>query len=319
MKTRKKEEVPMSASVATTLPLTSFRNILFATDFSAESMHALPYVTALAGKLGSSVHLCHIVPPSPLAVGAPEAAPYLYEAEKKQASEDLDKLARLPELARFLPKVVLASGLIEDELLRAVSENDIDLIVAGTHGRTGLRKLLLGSVVEGMCRVATCPVLTVGPALAPPPHSGQKRPSLGIPTPAAPVTFERILLPTDLSTVSRKILPYVAELAIEFDAAVTILHVLPEEVASNPDAPTLTEPITTTLAHDFEKSLKGCKVERSIVFGETVETILQTARAKNAALIAMGIRHAFMPGVHLHASTAYRIMAGAPCPVLTYR
>lgn len=293
----------MSASAQVTLPVTSFRNILFATDFSAESMHALPYVTGLAAKLGSSVHLCHIIAPSPLAVGAPEAAPYLYEAEKKQASEDLARLARTPELAQFHPKVVLASGLIEDELLRAVSENDIDLIVAGTHGRTGLRKLLLGSVVEEMCRVATCPVLTVGPGLASP----------------TTMKFERIVVPTDLSAESRKILPYVREMAVEFGAAVTVLHVLPEEVASNPDAKTLTEPIAGTMAHDFAKSLKGCKVECLIGFGEAVETILRTARARKAALIAMGIRNAFLPGVHLRSSIAYRIMAGANCPVLTYR
>jgi nucleotide-binding universal stress UspA family protein len=266
-------------------------------------MHALPYVTSLAAKLGSSVHLCHIIAPNPLVAGAPEAAPYLYEAERKHASEDLTKLARLPELARFNPKVVLASGLIEDELLHAIGENDIDLIVAGTHGRTGLRKLLLGSVVEEMCRVATCPVLTVGPGLAP----------------AAGVKFERILIPTDLSPESRKILPYVREMAVEFGAAVTVLHVLPEEVAANPDAKTLTEPIAATMAHDFEKNLKGCEVECIIGFGETVETVLRTARAKKTSLIAMGIRNAFMPGIHLRSSSAYRIMAGAPCPVLTYR
>lgn len=293
----------MSASVAVTLPVTNFRNILFTTDFSAESMHALPFVTSIAARLGSSVHLCHIVAPNPLIASAPEAAPSLYEAERKQASEDLARLARSPELARFKPKVVLASGLIEEELLRAISANDIDLIVAGTHGRTGLRKLLLGSVVEEMCRVATCPVLTVGPGVSP----------------AAAAKFERILIPTDLSPESRRILPYVREVAVEFGAAVTVLHVLPEEVASNPEARTLTEPITTTMANDFEKNLKGCKVECTIGFGETVETILRTARAKKAALIAMGIHNAFMPGVRLRSSTAYRIMTGAPCPVLTYR
>jgi nucleotide-binding universal stress UspA family protein len=74
--------------------------------------------------------------------------------------------------------------------------------------------------------------------------------------------------------------------------------------------------------HDFAKCLKGCrncKVESIIGFGETVATVLRTARAKRAGLIAMGIRNAFLPGVHLRSSTAYRIMAGAHCPVLTYR
>ncbi len=293
----------MSASAALTLRTTNFRNILFATDFSAESMDALPYVTAIAGKVGSHVHLCHIVATNPAAGGAPEAAPYLYETAKKQASEQLTALARSSKLARFNPNVILASGLIEDELVRAVSENHIDLIVAGTHGRTGLRKLLLGSVVEEMCRVATCPVLTVGPGLAP----------------TREMKIDQIVLPTDLSLESKKILPYVKEIAAEYRAPVTVLHVLPEEVATNPDAKTLTEPIAVAMAHDFQRRLKECKVDCMIGFGETVETILRTARAKKAGLIAMGIRNAFLPGVHLRSSTAYRIMAGAHCPVLTYR
>lgn len=292
-----------SLSVSAIYPSTNLKNILFATDFSAESMHALPYVTGLAAKLGAGIHLCHIVTPSPLAAGAPEAAPYVYEAAKTQAAEELKTLAESPQLRAFKPNVLLASGPIEDELLTAVRENHIDLIIAGTHGRTGLRRLLLGSVVEAICRVATCPVLTVGPG------SAYK----------SAVAFNRILFPTDLSEDSKKALPYVLRIAKEFAAEVTVLHVMPEEMKTNPDAKSLAEPIRRTMMHAFEKELAGSKPEFVIGVGEAVETILETAGAKKADLIAMGIHNAFLPGVQLRSSTAYRIMAGAQCPVLTCR
>ena len=151
----------MSALAVTTLPIAKLRNILFTTDFSEESMHAVPYVAGIAAKLGSAVCLCHIVAPSPLVASAPEVAPSLYEGMREQAAAQLTALAHSPELGSLGPKSIVGSGPIEDELCNIIRENKIDLVVAGTHERTGIRKLLLGSVVEEICRGATCPVLYV--------------------------------------------------------------------------------------------------------------------------------------------------------------
>jgi nucleotide-binding universal stress UspA family protein len=293
----------MSALAVKPIPTTKLRNILFATDFSEASMHALPYVAVIAGKLSSSVYLCHIVEPNPLVFSAPEAAPSLYEGMRNQAITQLEALAHSPELKDLEPKTVVGEGAIGDALPNLVVEKKIDLIVMGTHGRTGMRRLLLGSAVEAVCRVATCPVLTVGPSLAPRPAT----------------TFSRILFPTDLSDDSKRILPYLRDMAEEYQSAITVLHVMPEELVQNPDAAKLAEPIRNTLRQTFESELSGLKVEFSIGFGETVETVLRTSRAKKVGLIAMGIHNAFLPGVQLRSSTAYRIMAGAHCPVLTYR
>jgi nucleotide-binding universal stress UspA family protein len=257
----------------------------------------------MATKLGSLVYLCHIVEPNALVFGAPEAAPALYEGMRDQAITQLEALVHSPELKELEPKTVVGEGAMGDALPKMVEEKKIDLIVMGTHGRTGMRRLLLGSAVEAVCRVATCPVLTVGPSLAP--------------RPAA--RFSRILFPTDLSDDSKRILPYLRQMAEEYRSEITILHVMPEELVSNPDATKLAEPIRKTLIQTFEPELSGLKVEFSIGFGETVETVLRTARAKKVDLIAMGIHNAFLPGVQLKSSTAYRIMAGANCPVLTYR
>lgn len=96
---------------------------------------------------------------------APDVAASLYDDMREQAGAQLTALAHSAELGSLNPKTVVKSGAIEDELCDIIWENEIDLVVAGTHGRTGVRKLLLGSVVEAICRVATCPVLTVGRVL----------------------------------------------------------------------------------------------------------------------------------------------------------
>ena len=293
----------MSALAVRPIPTTKLRNILFATDFSEASMHALPYAAGIARKLGSSVYLCHIVEPKPLVASAPEVAPSLYEGIEEQAATQLTALAHSPELKEIDAKTALGEGAIGDALPNLVLEKKIDLIVMGTHGRTGIRRLLLGSAVEAVCRVATCPVLTVGPGLAP----------------RTATTLSRILFATDLSDDSERILPYLRQMAEEYGSEITVLHVMPEELVTNPEAAKLAEPIRNTLIQKFEPELACLKVEFLIGFGETVETVLRTARAKNADLIAMGIHNPFLPGVQLKSSTAYRIMAGAHCPVLTFR
>lgn len=281
-------------------PVASLKNVLFATDFSEASMKAFPYVELLAKKFGASVFACHVITPSSL-VGAAEAAPYLYEAEYSAAKAELDSILHSPQLEGIKGKALLSSGILGDVLLDEINNNHIDLIVAGTHGRTGFRRFLLGSAVEEICRVATCPVLTVGPEL----------PSM--------TKFSRILVPTDLSDESMRSLPFVGRLASEYGSTVTVLHVLPEETANNPEAKKLSEPVYKSMVNTFGPRLGTLKTEFVMESGETVDTILRVAREKGADLIAMGIRSAFLPALHVRTSVAYRIMAAAHCPVVTCR
>jgi len=73
------------------------------------------------------------------------------------------------------------------------------------------------------------------------------------------------------------------------------------------------------MVHIFEPLLGALKTEFVMEAGETVDTILKVAREKGAGLIAMGIRSAFLHGFHVRTSVAYRVMAGAHCPVVTCR
>jgi nucleotide-binding universal stress UspA family protein len=90
--------------------IAKFENILFATDFSDYSRQAIPYVSSLAHAYGSRVFLCHVVTPSQLVIAAPEATPYLYEAECRNSEEQLAALANLPELKGLRTQPVMCTG-----------------------------------------------------------------------------------------------------------------------------------------------------------------------------------------------------------------
>jgi nucleotide-binding universal stress UspA family protein len=286
-------------------PAVQFKNILFATDFSDSSMKALPYASGLARKFGASLTVCHVVTPTPLAVGAPEAAPYLYQAEAESASRALEDLVKSSDLSGIATRSLMPAGILSDELKSCILDNAIDLVVAGTHGRTGVRRLLMGSSVEEICRISQVPVLTVGPDLV---HET-----------GAQVAIRHIVYPTDLSQESAGAAPYVAALAAAYNAGVTVLHVMPEETAANPDAQKLSEPLRAGMVSMFERPFSGIKTDFVLEVGDTVEGLLKCVRRTHADLIAMGIRNAFMPGFQLRASVAYRVIVAAPCPVLTCR
>ncbi|MGZ4842638.1 MAG: universal stress protein [Candidatus Angelobacter sp.] len=289
----------MAAPLLITPTSPKLKNLLFTTDFSTGSLAALPYATRIARAFGANLHLCHIEPTAPLATGLADL--HLYEAAGKEAAQHLAALRDLPELRGLKPALVLAEGDFKNELMKVVSAANIDLVVAGTRGRTGLRKMLLGSVTEEICRAVTCPILTVGPDAAY----------------TADGPFQRILFPTNLSELSQKTVPYIAMLAREFAASITILHVLPADEATTSDEKALTESVRRKMIDEFS-ALAALQPEFVVAMGDTAETVLRVAREKKAGLIAMGIRNAFRPGI-LRERTAYRIIAGAQCPVLTVR
>jgi nucleotide-binding universal stress UspA family protein len=289
----------MAAPVVLTPTLPRLKNVLFTTDFSSASLAAMPYAAAIVRAFGGKLHLGHIEAAAPLSAGL--ADPHLYEAVGKEAAEHLAALRTSPDLQGLQPALVLAEGNFKSELQKIVSRDNIDLVVTGTRGRTGLRKMLLGSITEEICRDVTCPILTVGPGMS----FNQA------------AAFRPVLFPTNISDLSRKAVPYIAMLAREFGAQVTVLHVLAPHEGIGENHKSLPESVRAGMAMTYPE-LAAMKAEFMVAYGDTAETVMRVAREKNAGLIAMRIRNAFRPGV-LRERTAYRIIAGATCPVVTVR
>ena len=143
-----------------------FTRILVPTDFSEPSEAALDYARVLAGKFGASLHLLHVFD-APLAAGAVSPEGFIAESPEVHARLFEDARTRLQrritatDRNQYGAKTEIVTGSSPESIVNYARERGIDLIVMGTHGRTGIAHVLLGSVAERLVRTAPCPVLTV--------------------------------------------------------------------------------------------------------------------------------------------------------------
>jgi nucleotide-binding universal stress UspA family protein len=270
----------------------ALKNILFATDLSYLAEAGIPYVMELARLYGSKVYAVHV-------------RSRMAEWNKPQESA----IASLKERLKDVPhEVLVEDGDVRQVLLRQIAEKAIDLAVVSTHGRTGIGRVLLGSVAEAIFREAPCPVLTVGPRLARDPQWMLK--------------VKEVLYATDLTPPSAAAARYAISLAQENQARLTILNVQPP-----PKTGELVESeryITSTLRL-LQQLVPGeaqlwCEPYFVVEQGDAAEKILDVAGRYHADLIVLGIRpHGVGVATHLSRPTAHRVVAGATCPVLTVR
>ncbi len=139
----------------------SLKRILFPTDFSDTAACSLDYASGLASRFGARLHVLHVVPDPMSQDWAGEAGgisfPDLRETWIAEAERRLGELS----LSGVETQRATRVGHAFVEIVRYARENDIDLIVMGTHGRGAVSHMLLGSVAEKVVRKAPCPVLTV--------------------------------------------------------------------------------------------------------------------------------------------------------------
>ena len=284
----------------------SLKTILFTTDFSPASQAALPYVQALVRWYGSKVIVAHSVPPEPALSVPMDAAPLNMNLSWQEAQNKMTAFLRTDPLPGIVHETVLEQGDLWDVLSDLIRRHDIDLVVLGTHGRQGLKKLVLGSAAEQIFRLAPCPVLTVGPKAV-----------------CHAVRFEnwkRILFATDFSAGSLKALPYALSMAEENNAQLMLMHSIPLVPVQQHDdvlegARRRLEKLVPLEAADW------CKPEYVVRFEFAAEGILKVAKERHADLIVMGVRAAASPrtSAHLPWATAYEVVCHAHCPVLTVR
>jgi nucleotide-binding universal stress UspA family protein len=257
------------------------------------------------------VHAAYVVPAnSALFYMSPADWQMVAEADEKQMK---GYLTTLENQVKDVPhRVLTPRGNTWDALADIIKEHDIDMLVAGTHGRTGVRKLLLGSVAENLFRRAQCPVLNVGPNV------------VGMPEREA--RFHRILFATDFSQESLTALPHAISLAEEDEARLILLHVVGQSAAGMVDLDADTEFLIRRLRElipvEAEPSCKTeCLVEYGEQFASPAERILEIADGKAPDLIVLGVRpvHGDLGLVTHLSSTTARILTHASCPVLTVR
>jgi nucleotide-binding universal stress UspA family protein len=285
----------------------ALKNVLFATDFSPHSNAALPYALAIARQYGAKLFGAHVLPSEDYLFVAPDAWPGYVRREEELQQE---ASARLEEQIRAVPHEVLSGiGDVWNVLSQLIGKHDIDLIVVGTHGRTGARKLVMGSIAEKIFRQAACPVLTVGPNVV------RQQKSVA--------EFNQILLATDFGEASVAAAPYAISLAQEHQAHLSLLHGLERPHVGTVDLESNSDFLVRRLQELVPKDAElWCHPEYFVQFGLPAERILQFSATHGTDLIVMGVRptHGTVSTVtHLAHTTAQHIVAHATCPVLTVR
>lgn len=289
----------------------TLNNILFATDFSTYSNAALRYAIAIARQYGAKIYGAHVMASADYLFTAPDLWPAHLQQEKQL--EDSVK-ERLDEQLRGVQHETLVGvGDVWNTLFWLIIKHDIDLLVVGTHGRTGARKLLMGSIAETIFRQAACPVLSIGPNVSCKPDGE--------------IQFHNILWATDFGEESLASLRYGFSLAEEAQATLTLLHVIEQPAAGIIDLEAVTACVMRRMKELVPPEAEAwCRVECRVEFGQQfalpADRILEIARDKAADLIILGVHathRATSTVTHLAHTTAQHIVAHATCPVLTVR
>jgi len=276
----------------------SLKNILLAVDFSPASEPAVRYARAIARQYLSDVHTIHVNGPDSYHLLSPEA--FRVAIRDRQIPADVGHL--INHLLEGLPnEVPLRHEGIWGVIADVIARNQIDLLVLGTHGRTGLAKFVAGSISEQVLRNVYCPVLTIGPKVPP---AGEK------------LNFQNVLLATDLDPCSAAPL-YAGWLCSQFGGSLTTLHITSEFNGKSANDRDQVSQVKAMLAanHFFKPS------RIFIQSGTPSAKILETISILRPNMIVLGARHPARPAIseHLPWSTVSKVIAGAKCPVLTVR
>lgn len=286
--------------------------VLCPIDFSEFSRHAVDHAAAVARWYDARLTVLYVfsnfsVMDMPTAV--------LDEKERDRIMTEMRSFTEgVPSGVPLDLRVEEASD-VHRGILTQVHATHADLLVIGSHGRSGFEKLLLGSVTEKVIRKVPCPTMVV-PRLAPdtPPNR--------------PVHFHRILCPVDFSEGSLRALEYAVTMAEEADAQLTVLHVIevPPELRADPLAEAFdvdrvrAEAEAGALQHVRELIPQEARtystVETTVREGAAYREILKVAAERRVDLIVMGIQGRGALDMLLFGSNTARVSRTATCPVL---
>jgi nucleotide-binding universal stress UspA family protein len=301
--------------------MTAFKRILCPVDFSECSRHALDEAIAIAHLGDGCVTALHVFPiaiPADPFGGLPDFQPF--RLTDRHRAHILRQLSAFTTAEGAEPRritIALREGVdIHAEILEAANQMTSDVIVVGTHGRSGFQHLMLGSVADKLLHKASCPVLTV------PPRTPEA-------VPAGPAPFGRILCGVDFSECSLIALRNAVALASHAGAHLDVLSVvqLIPMYETTGAVPLYYPGLLDDLKADIQKRLDSevatvagdIKVERFVTAGSPHREIIRVAAERKAELIVLG---AFSHGLVDHVffgSTTHHVVRRAGCPVLTVR
>jgi nucleotide-binding universal stress UspA family protein len=275
------------------------KRILVPTDLSRQSIISLQYARFFAERFSSTLTLLYVDP-----IGFPVseigAEIPLFLANSPEHVADLEKEVRAwadPALQGVSYDVATVVGQPVPTIVREEEERAADLVIMATHGLRGWRRLILGSVTEGVLRGGDCPVLSVSRS------EGRFR---------GPDPVKRILCPINFTDVARDSLRYAAHLAGAFGSELVVVHVVEDEdrmhaMAARMDVGAWIEPAVQN----------RCTYREIVVRGGAAERVLDCAEDLGADLIVIGAQHKRFRDETDIGTTTERLVRFARVPVLS--
>jgi len=291
--------------------------ILCATDFSQFSTVALHCGINLAHQFNSHLLVSHTVCfPRNQIYGT--AASTRGDEQKEQAEYAFKKINQFMRNQKLSWEPLITYGEPVDETVRLTDEQDVDLVIAASHGLSGLKRILLGTVVERMARKLSKPLLVTRVAKKASPRDNILQ---------TPLKIERILTACDFSPGSQGVLGYALSFAHKFNARLYLLHAvetpLNEDIVDPTDAPyeevqkfledKLLQKLTKLVPED---DIKGCDLKPTLFHGLPGERLCSYATENKIDLIVVGVRHRGAFEKMLIGSTTEAVLRCAPCSVL---
>ena len=293
-----------------------FKNILCATDFSDFSNQSVAYGVALAKEFDASLIFCHIIDLSSVAIyGEFQLEPVDQQNRlMADARAQLDKLVG-DQLVEWEPMVTV--GKPADEISRAVEEKNIDLVITATRGRSGFKRLILGSITERLMRTLTCPLLIVC-------NTGKEAGDAA----EKPIRLQKILVGCDFSMDSDQAFEHGLSLAQEFEAELHLAHVI--EPPAQPNLIHVETVISGEIQEDHRNLLieklkemvpaeaaNWCTPQITIMEGQPFHELVKYADTRDIDMIVLGVRgHGLVKTLFL-GSTTDRVVRNSTCPVLS--
>ena len=306
--------------------MTQLNRIVCAIDFSECSRHALDHAVAIARWYESELTVLHVftdrepVNIIPTLAGARLRTPVRPSLGRRQeVARDLHRFVVQSDVKGLdLEEIVQEAPDVAVEILAQGAVRKADLLVLGSHGRSGMKRLLLGSITEQILRTSEIPMMVVP----------FRTDHVGFGT-AAP--FKHIVCPVDFSSSSLEALEYALSLAEEGDADLTILHVIdmpPEFVEAVMHTQAPPAKIRSKVAASYEQRLlalvpdavrASCEVDTVMADGRPSSEILRVAGDRRADLIVMGVQGRGAIDLLWFGSKTNEVIRSGQCPVLTVR
>ena len=292
--------------------------ILCATDLSDLGNYAVSYGVALAKGFKAKLYLCHVVDLSSTTMYG--EATFTFEAQNLYMEDYAQgQLKDLIAGQSIDMEPLVTTGRASDEIVRLAEENSIDLVITATRGRSGLKRLILGSVTEHLMKTLPCPLMS----LRGPDYENKLTSEQGL-------VLKKILVGCDFSSDSNRAYEYSVSLAQEFQSELHLVHViapllykdLPKALLDERDR--LHKDLRETLNEKLkemipDEAFNWCTPKTVLLAGRPHEELTKYAIVQGMDLIVLGVRGHGMVESLFVGSTTERVVRQAICPVFSVR